>query len=149
MKILHISDTHVGSKKHFNEGSLLRAIEEANSGDYDLLIHTGDVTQEGKQKYFQRAEVFLDNIDIPKIIIPGNHDKRSGGISLFEDYIGDTNGVRTLDDTLVIYVDSAVSDTNVGRVGMVKFNMMKEALKENQDKSVKVGRDPPSHTSDP
>lgn len=138
MKILHISDTHVGSKKHFNEGSLLKAIEEANTGDYDLLIHTGDVTQEGKQKYYQRAEVFLENIEIPKIIIPGNHDKRSGGISLFEDYIGCSNGVKVLDDTLVIYVDSSVSDTDVGRVGMVEFNMIKEALKKNQDKDVKI-----------
>ncbi|MFP4051416.1 MAG: metallophosphoesterase, partial [Thermoplasmata archaeon] len=42
MKILHISDTHIGSDKYFNKDSLDEVLEELKKHDYDLLIHSGD-----------------------------------------------------------------------------------------------------------
>lgn len=138
MKILHISDTHIGSNKYFNKNSLDKVIEELKSGDYDLLIHSGDLTQDGKLEYFRKAQRFLKEIDIPYVIIPGNHDKRSGGISLYQDYVGSPNGVEEIGDAVVIYVDSAIHDSNIGRVGMVKYDMIKQALGEHTDKPIKI-----------
>jgi len=138
MKILHISDTHIGSGKYFNKDSLETVFKELDEEDYDLLIHSGDVTQDGKLDYYRKAQKFLKRIDIPYVIIPGNHDKRSGGISLYQDYIGPPSGVEEVGDSVIIYVDSAIHDSNIGRVGMVKYDMIKNALGEHTDKPIKI-----------
>ncbi len=138
MKILHISDTHIGEKDHYNEESLRIALKEIEDNDINMLIHSGDLTQDGNLKYYKKAREIFDEIEIPYIIIPGNHDKRSGGLSLFKEYFGSPNGVFESQDAVVIYVDSAVPDTDVGRVGMVKYDMIKEALAENSSKPIKI-----------
>ncbi len=138
MKIFQISDTHLGDESYFEKDALDKALEELKTGDYDLLIHSGDVTQDGKLEYYKEAQRFFEKIEIPYIVIPGNHDKRSGGKSLFEDYIGSRNDVQEVGNAVVVYVDSAVPDTDIGRVGMVKFDMMKEALNEYNKKDIKI-----------
>jgi len=138
MKIFHFSDIHAGSKKHFREENLLHIIDEINSGNFDFAIFTGDATNEGQRHEYEIASRMLDKIDVPLVSIPGNHDARSGGIKLFEEYIGQQNGVFEFGDAVVIYVNSAIGDSNDGRVGRVKFNMLKKALNEHSDKAIKI-----------
>lgn len=138
MKIFHFSDMHAGSKKHFREENLLQIIDEINSGDFDLTIFTGDATNEGQRHEYEIAKKMLDKIECPLISIPGNHDARSGGIKLYEEYIGSQNGVYETDEAVVIYVNSAIGDSNDGRVGRVKFNLLKNALNEHSDKAIKI-----------
>lgn len=138
MKILHISDTHIGDESHFDKDALEKGLKKSQNDDFDLLIHSGDVTQDGKLEYYREARNFFDRVDIPYVVIPGNHDKRSGGISLFEEYLGETYGVKEIEEAVVIHIDSAVPDTDVGRVGMVKFDLMKEALNEHNKKDIKI-----------
>ena len=138
MKILHISDTHIGKKEHFNINSLDIALNELKENDIDLLIHSGDITQDGKLKYYKKARGIFEEVNVPCIIVPGNHDKRSGGLSLFEKFIGPSNGVSEIGDAVVIHVDSGISDTDIGRVGMVKFDMIKDALADYSKKPIKI-----------
>jgi 3',5'-cyclic AMP phosphodiesterase CpdA len=138
MKIFHFSDMHAGSRKHFREENLLQITNEINSGDYDLTIFTGDATNEGQRYEYEIAQKMLDKIETPLVSIPGNHDARSGGIKLYEEYIGPQNGVYETDDAVVIYVNSAIGDSNDGRVGRVKFNLLKNALNEHSDKAIKI-----------
>ncbi|WP_340104685.1 metallophosphoesterase family protein [Rhodohalobacter sp. 8-1] len=138
MKIFHFSDIHAGSKKHFRQENLLHIIDEINNGGYDLAIFTGDATNEGQRDEYELAREMLDKIEVPLISIPGNHDARSGGIKLFEEYIGPQNGVKVFGDAVVIYVNSAIGDSNDGRVGRVKFNMLKKALNDHSDKPIKI-----------
>lgn len=138
LRIIHISDTHIGSKKHFNKENLEKVIHEANSGRYDLLIHSGDITQGSRVSEYQKIQTYLEQLSIPHILIPGNHDKRSGGLSLFEKFIGPPNGVKVFDDAVVVFVDSGVPDSNLGRVGMIKFDHINEALKTYEEKDIKI-----------
>ena len=138
MKILHISDTHVGSRAFFDEQRLLETIEWISSSDYDLIVHSGDVTQGGQKEEFREAAHFLDDIGKPLIIIPGNHDTRSGGLYLFEQYIGRTSGYYETEDAVVIYLNSAIADSDDGRVGRVQFGMLREVLRTFQHKPVKI-----------
>jgi putative phosphoesterase len=137
MKILHISDSHI-SASHFHKEALKKSLSELKKERYDLFVHSGDITQSGKLEEYKKAQKIFKKINIPKIFVPGNHDKRSGGISMFKNFIGKTNGVRDLGDSVIIYVDSGVADTNDGRVGMTKFNMIKENLKKYQQKEKKI-----------
>lgn len=138
MKIFHFSDIHAGSKKHFRQENLLQIIEEINKGGFDLAIFTGDATNEGQRDEYELAQKMLNKIKVPLVSIPGNHDARSGGIKLFEEYIGPQNGVNVFDDAVVIHVNSAIGDSNDGRVGRVKFNMLKKALNDHSAKPIKI-----------
>ncbi len=138
MRIFHLSDTHVGDASSFNKGTLYRLLEAVEESDCDVVIHTGDVTQGGRKREYQRARQMLPKIDAPMVILPGNHDARSGGLHLFKEYIGETSGVREIGDAVIIYVNSAFADSDQGRVGMVKYDMMRSALNEHSDAPVKV-----------
>ncbi|KXB05433.1 hypothetical protein AKJ51_05045 [candidate division MSBL1 archaeon SCGC-AAA382A20] len=138
MKIFHISDTHISDDKHFNKNALEKALRELNSGPYDIVIHSGDVTESGRLEQYRKAEKLFKGIDIPFVVIPGNHDKRSGGFSLYQEYIGEANGVKEGGDSVIIYVDTGVPDANIGRVGMSKFEMIRDNLHKYQKKSIKI-----------
>jgi len=138
MRVLHLSDTHIGGASDFCREALDRTLDELQKGKYDLVIHSGDITQGGRKEEFKQAQKILSKFEIPYIVLPGNHDARSGGLSLFEKYIGPLNGAREIGDAVVIYVNSAVEDSDQGRVGMVKFNMMREALNRYSEKLFKI-----------
>jgi len=138
MKIFHISDSHMSASSHFNQEAFDKAYQDYKEDQYDLFIHSGDITQGGQRSEYEKAVQEFDEKGWPDIVIPGNHDKRSGGISLYRKYIGQTSGVKTFDDSVVIYVDSGVADDNDGRVGTVKFNMIKDALNKYQMKDLKI-----------
>ena len=73
LTILHISDLHFGPYyvPHVGE-ALLRAAGELNA---DVIVASGDFTQRAKPNEYAEARVFLDALpDVPKIVIPGNHD---------------------------------------------------------------------------
>ncbi len=138
MKIIHISDTHIDGGSEFNGEVLEKVLKEINSGKYDLLIHSGDVTQSGRLSEYEEAQRFFQRLEVPYVVVPGNHDARNGGVQLFEDYIGPSTGFNDFDDAVVIFVNSAIADSNNGRVGMVKFDFLEEALNEFNDKSIKI-----------
>ncbi len=138
MKILHVSDSHVSLSERFNREALLSALAELNSGDFDLFIHSGDVTNRAKREQFEEAADLLSVVDVPAVIIPGNHDKRSGGLPLFKQSLGPPKGVKELDGTLIVFLDSGVNDQDDGRIGQVQFEMLKENLSRHEDISTKI-----------
>jgi 3',5'-cyclic AMP phosphodiesterase CpdA len=138
MRILHISDTHVGSDVHFNEAALTSVLEEIRTGRFDLVVHTGDLTQDGEEAQYQKVSRLFAGLDTPVIFMPGNHDARAGGLDLFERYVGPPNGVTEIGDAVIIHVNSAFEDANEGRVGMIRFNMIREALSRYSHKKIKV-----------
>ena len=138
MRIFHLSDTHIGEASDFNKGTLYRLLEAIDKSECDVVIHSGDVTQSGRRTEYTRARQMLSTIDAPLVVLPGNHDARSGGLYLFEEYIGETSGVREIDDAVIIHVNSAFADSNQGRIGMVKYDLMRRALNDYSDMPIKV-----------
>jgi 3',5'-cyclic AMP phosphodiesterase CpdA len=138
MRIFHLSDTHVGPSQFFNEEALYNAIDTINEGDYDLVIHTGDVTEGGQPQEYRRAKRIFDSIRAPFVVLPGNHDARSGGELLFRDTIGATDGCRVIGDALIIHVGSAIADSNAGRIGRTKYTMVRDALDRYGSKPIKI-----------
>ncbi len=138
MDILHISDTHVGPPTFFDEQLLLNTIDSINNSNYDLVIHSGDVTQGGGKEEYEKAKQIFDTIKKPFIVFPGNHDSRSGGLYLFEQYIGNTDGYMEIGEAIIIYVNSAIADSDDGRVGRVKFNFIRETLYKFQRYPIKI-----------
>lgn len=138
MRICHISDTHICSGREFRREAFLETVEQINSEKFDLVIHSGDVTNSGRLEEYAEAKGLLEMIEPPLVVIPGNHDARNGGVSLFKEEIGPTSGIYETEGSVTVFVNSSISDSNDGRVGMVKFEMLRRAFAENEEKPLKI-----------
>jgi 3',5'-cyclic AMP phosphodiesterase CpdA len=70
-RIVHISDLHFGTELPEVAEGLLRDIARQPA---HLLAVSGDLTQRARRGQFAAAKAYLARIDLPKIIVPGNHD---------------------------------------------------------------------------
>lgn len=138
MRIAHISDSHIVQGGEFREKIYSQIIEEVNASSFDLVVHTGDVTDTGLREAYEYAVSLMEAIEKPVIIIPGNHDSRNVGYELFEKYFGELNRVEKGKDYVLICADSSIPDRNEGRVGSSKFGWLKEQLMENSSKKLKM-----------
>lgn len=115
--IAHISDLHV-SKANFNEKSFLQIMEEINNLNPDMIILTGDLTDEGYYQDFKQVSKYLDMFNAPLFAVPGNHDSRNIGYETFEELIGERSWKLTKEDEMVIIgLDSSAPDVNYGHIG--------------------------------
>lgn len=123
--IAHISDTHVGSP-HFVPNLMNRVIAELNELSPDLVLHTGDVTNEGFRGEYKTAAAYLDQIRSPLIAVPGNHDSRNVGYVHFEELIGPRHWRHQLSGVIIVGVDSSEPDLNEGQVGRERYAWIME-----------------------
>ena len=131
--IAHISDTHVGSP-HFVPNLLNRVIVELNELKPDLVIHTGDVTNEGFRGEYKTAAAYLEQIESRRRAVPGNHDARNVGYVHFEEMIGPRHWRENLPGGVVVVgVDSSEPDINDGQVGRERYPWLIEQFSDPAD----------------
>jgi 3',5'-cyclic AMP phosphodiesterase CpdA len=70
-RIIHFTDIHFGAENTLAAAS---AADYARSHPFDLLVISGDITQDGKPLEFEAAARWYNILPGPKIITPGNHD---------------------------------------------------------------------------
>ncbi|TAH13670.1 MAG: metallophosphoesterase [Curvibacter sp.] len=69
--LLQISDTHFGTE----QPQVVEALGTlARLQQPDLLVLSGDITQRARPAQFQAARAFMNQLDVPFVAIPGNHD---------------------------------------------------------------------------
>jgi outer membrane protein assembly factor BamB/predicted phosphodiesterase len=103
LKFAFLTDIHVtvGSA---NVTNLNLAVEEINLSDADLIIVTGDITNDGSDAELQLAKTILDKLTKPYLIIPGNHEtnwSESAGLSIIELW-GDDRFITEWNDFLLV-----------------------------------------------
>jgi 3',5'-cyclic AMP phosphodiesterase CpdA len=87
---------HFGPRHWQGNSELL--LEKLNSYAADIVINTGDNTNDALENEFEAAGSFLKSIECPHIVsIPGNHDKRNmRSAEYFRQYIDDIEVIRPL-----------------------------------------------------
>lgn len=138
-RIATISDLHLGEEgfgllKEMRErpkptvGYPMRcaraAVREAVAWGAQLLVIKGDITEDGKPAHWDLVDEFLDDIPIPVMALPGNHDTTRKNCSLdaavelqrrglFAEpvQVCDMPGVR------VVAADSTIPGHSWGRIG--------------------------------
>ena len=71
-RILHLSDLHLGrNDKPESMEALARLVAEERP---ELVIASGDLTHRGLRSQHERAAAFLRGLELPLLVIPGNHD---------------------------------------------------------------------------
>lgn len=128
--IIHISDLHI-SNLSFEESVLKDAIAEINALEPDMIILTGDITDNGYYGEYIRAMNYLNEFTAPLFAIPGNHDSRNLGYQSFEELVGERSWKLTKDDEFtVIGLDSSIPDENRGNIGLPQHLWMEHQLDE-------------------
>lgn len=99
MKILQVTDTHLGVPGEQISGlspiDRLRACVadiEANHGDAAFCVFSGDLTDAGKPEAYRALSEVLDGLNIPVVLMMGNHDNRRCLRTAFPDLPNDENG---------------------------------------------------------
>ncbi|MEX1235208.1 MAG: metallophosphoesterase [Roseovarius sp.] len=70
-RLIHLSDLHFGRARP----ELLKPlIARVNALGADLVVISGDLTQRARSVQFRAAQNFIDALDAPVLVVPGNHD---------------------------------------------------------------------------
>ena len=74
LRVLHVSDLHVNGKSWFRRWRLRRYARRLKGLDFDILVHTGDMLDNGPG--IEPAVAFLDEVagGRPAFTVMGNHD---------------------------------------------------------------------------
>ncbi len=96
-----VTDTHIG--KNENSDALKDIVNDINANaNVEFVLHAGDISDFGTDPELEQAKFLLDKLEVPYLIVPGNHDtgwSASGGLiyeKLWErqNFVEDIKGVR-------------------------------------------------------
>jgi putative phosphoesterase len=133
MQIVQISDLHVGSQFLQEKFDIL--VDEVNELNPDVIVITGDLTNQGLMKEYKKCKLLLEKFNTKKIItISGNHDYRNTGYLLFKKFFP-FETINELDnDVVLVTVGTARPDRNEGEVGYRQNLWLERTMKKYKDK---------------
>jgi 3',5'-cyclic-AMP phosphodiesterase len=131
--VAHISDFHIGSY-HFVPNLMNRTILELNELQPDIVVVTGDLTNEGFRQEYLTAKSYLESLECERIIVvPGNHDSRNVGYLHFQELIGSLFTFTETDGVFVMGVDSSEPDLDAGKIGRERYGWIVNTLQSVDD----------------
>lgn len=134
MKIAQISDIHVGAQ--FNEDMFDSVVDEVNELRPSAILVTGDLTNEGLLKEYEKCKAKFSKFEADKIIaISGNHDYRNTGYLLFKKFFPFEAVNELDDDTVLITLGTARPDRDEGEVGYRQNLWLERTLKKYEKKN--------------
>jgi 3',5'-cyclic AMP phosphodiesterase CpdA len=111
VRLLHVSDLHVGKREDAAVEAGLRAFVERLSPT--LVVATGDLTHRGRRHQHERAARLLRSLGPPVVAVPGNHDipytfpaRFTSPWAEFERTWGDTRPVYQAEGLLLVGLNS-------------------------------------------
>lgn len=132
MLLVQISDIHCGSM--FRKNIFQDAIKEINAMSPDVVLVTGDLTEDGLMSEFQKVAKYLKRLEVDKVIyVSGNHDYRSTGYLLFKQFFSFSQ-ITEVGSTVIIVVSSARPDRDDGEVGHRQNLWLESTLAKYQNK---------------
>jgi 3',5'-cyclic AMP phosphodiesterase CpdA len=138
MRILHVSDLHFGSPYLPHVGKSV--LDAAPRLEPDLVVVSGDLTQRAKPEQFRNAAEFIAQLpDVPRIVVPGNHDvplyriceRLTDPHHWYRQYICEKlNTVVRTDDAIVVGLDSTAPRSAIsnGRLHPSKLKFCTDAF---------------------
>ncbi|MER8370696.1 phosphodiesterase [Mesorhizobium sp. M1348] len=127
MKILQVTDVHLGRKGEIRYGAnlherLASCIDHINArhADAALCVFTGDLTETGEVHSYADLKSALSRLSVPFRLLPGNHDRRANLVAAFPENPIDDNGfVQSAFDTAeasLLFLDSLAEGRVTGEL---------------------------------
>ncbi|MEM4280711.1 MAG: metallophosphoesterase [Candidatus Caldarchaeum sp.] len=140
MRIAHISDTHITKYGMHLPQAFDACVKLLNSLDPapDVTVHTGDLTDNGILLDYEMAVEKMQGIESEVVYVPGNHDERNYGDSLFKEMVSQVDMMTSVKKAVVLLLDSAIPDSDSGRLGRWRQQLIKNSLQQFTDKVLKI-----------
>ena len=133
MLLVQISDLHVGSQ--FQPDVFEKVVEEVNELNPDAILVTGDLTNEGLIKEYEKAKQLISKFNCKKILaISGNHDYRNTGYLHFKKYFPFEAVNELGGDVVVVTIGTSRPDRNEGEVGYRQNLWLERTMKKYKDR---------------
>ena len=106
-------------------------------GQIDGLVVTGDVSDDGSMESYLSAYAKLSKLNVPILVIPGNHDLRDPMRKVFHENVqfsknsSQFDWVFEIDETLIIGLDTLVEGENFGFLEEKSLNFLSYQLSNN------------------
>lgn len=143
--VVHISDVHFGRVDYLQVKPLIAAVHKVNP---DVVVVSGDLTQRARSHQYIEAKEFLEELPLPQIVIPGNHDiplwnpimRFINPLEKFKKFIThDLFPFYADDEVAVIGVNTARSfTTKYGRINRTQIQEIRNKLGPLPDDVVKI-----------
>ncbi len=133
MLLVQLSDIHVGSQ--FQESVFENVISEVNEIKPDAILISGDLTNEGLIKEYEKCKKLISRFICKKIIaISGNHDYRNSGYLAFKKFFPFETINELSSDIVLVTVGTARPDRNEGEVGYRQNLWIERTMQKYKDK---------------
>ncbi len=133
MLIVQLSDIHVGSQ--FQDAVFDKVVKEVNEIKPDAIVITGDLTNEGLIKEYEKCKELVSKLSCKKIItISGNHDYRNSGYLAFKKFFPFETINELEKDVVLVTVGTARPDRNEGEVGYRQNLWIERTMQKYRDK---------------
>jgi 3',5'-cyclic-AMP phosphodiesterase len=134
MQIVQLSDLHGGGL--FKEDAFNTIVNEVNELSPDVVIISGDLTDDGLIFQFQQARSLIQKIKCPNLIaLPGNHDYRHTGYLLFKKFFPFSNQIHEYENLVILTLGTARPDRDEGEVGHRQNVWMENILNQHIEKT--------------
>lgn len=140
LRLVHLSDTHISRYGQFVEDAFDKAAKQINSLDPspNVVVHTGDLTDNGVLSDYEYALEKLDLVEGNLVVVPGNHDERNYGQSLFRDLIGELDREVIVGDVRLYVMNSPEPDRDEGRLGRRRQELLNNKLEGAPKNAIKI-----------
>ncbi len=160
MLIAQISDLHIQSegqnKDLINpERHLAQCVEALNalSPRPDLVVVTGDLTESGTKEEYLILKPLLDALQIPYLVIPGNHDSVENLRAVFQDHSYLNTGTPFIQYTVeswplrIVALDTTVPMCGHGELCADRLKWLADTLAQQADRpTIVLMHHPPFET---
>ena len=148
LKLAQITDTHItaedGEVKGVNtRETFLQVLDDIKARNCDALVHTGDICfPEGNREAYSWIKEQLDSLDIPYVVIPGNHDNGPMMQEVFNlmdrPPLAILTGATALKGQTLLFMDSSS-----GRLALDKRNWLMREMEIQDDDLILFQHHPP------
>ncbi len=147
MLIAQISDLHLSSEntKTFDVApmseNLKKCIQHINQlpSQPDLVLVTGDISNNGELDELLYAKTILDELKIPYYVIPGNHDNRHDLLTVFGENSCSSNSDQLINyaindyDIRLIGLDTSIANKSGGQFTQSSYEWLQDQLQQSPD----------------
>lgn len=142
--ILQLTDTHIVPEGVLVSGRLdtadalarlvarITAIRE-QIGPVDAVLVTGDLSDDGSAESYVRFKALMAPLELPVLVIPGNHDAREPMRHAFAEHLpaqGPLNWTRWMGDVCLIGLDTLVEGKGLGTLCGASLSFLHQALSQ-------------------
>lgn len=105
-----------------------------------VILITGDLVESGSAEEYALARAALDQLTIPFLVLPGNHDERNNLRSAFGGHMGEVLGPDCLASVAdrypvrIVALDSVIPARGQGRLGTTQLDWLDRTLGANSSK---------------